>query len=799
MSREHTPDPDKTPVSGPSDTTYKRSTPQSGVIDSKPNSAAGKSHNTPGDRRSLEIVHVEHPKVVGRWKVLGSLGEGGMGAVFRAQHEVMDKVAAVKFLHPQLMSSGQALVRFQREAKAANQLNHPNVVSVFDCGVTDDGWAFQVMEYIEGKSLAEVLKEETRLPLTRALKIFVQICDALGHAHSKNVIHRDLKPSNVMLLSDKTKPDTVKIVDFGIAKVLNTDNTSDSSQMAGLTAKGQVFGSPHYMSPEQCMALEIDARSDVYAMGCLMYETLSGSPPFAGKSYLETMAAQMNQDTPPLVSPQIPEKERLKIEPIIRKALDKNRETRYQSMEELKTSLEAILAQLDASFRKQGNGSSRKLMVFGTIAISIAIAMSTVATILVINNNPKPPPQEESALPTLDATKDRIVWFIWPRPYAKPGTPTAQYGVELERTQKGRDLAVTQIKLAISGGTEDISADTIARFYSSLATLHRDAGHYNEAVDSCASGYDLCKSLFRKLEKLSESQLNSDKRLANLLSEKAYCHYMIANSKRPTPTSAVTGHGLVELQSAKELYDQSIPILTRFPGPLQQDNIQRDLMVAAEVNLELGCLASKDLTQQKHYLEDADKYLSIFVERTLTNGKNAPRSRFIKEWTHATCLRGDLQKLFKTKYSVYAAQLTDEERSRLTATEIYSAVEAQLNAQRREKNPQPELELRALWLSGLNCEHERKYKSAKQYVVSAVKLLNQTAQEMKQDEASTLTALISRDLVRIIKELPEASDEIKAQNRSQLIAQYTQKCIAAAKFYNIESLWWRQNSTPGVQ
>ncbi len=792
MSREHTPDHDKTPVTGQSDTSYKRMTPQSGVIDPKRDTPTKPSEAGLTGPRVFEIPKVEHPKVVGRWKVLNSLGEGGMGTVFRAQHEVMDKVAAVKFLHPQLMSSGQALVRFQREARAANQLNHPNVVSVFDCGVTDDGWAFQVMEHIDGKSLSDVLKAESRLPLKRACKIFIQICDALYHAHNKNVIHRDLKPSNVMLLADKTHADTVKIVDFGIAKVLNADAGGDSVQFAGLTAKGQVFGSPHYMSPEQCMAAEIDARSDVYAMGCLMYETLSGLPPFMGNSYLETMTAQIKQETPHLVSPQIPDRERPKIESIVRRALEKDRNLRYQSMDELKVDLENLLAQIDSEFKRKETAAVPRSWILAGAAM-VLVLTAAAASIGFYANRSQQQPEKKSPvgsashadpLAKLDTTQNKVVWFIWPRPYAQPKVSPKDYGITLELIRAGRKQAVAQANLIVkTNESADGACDLLEDGVKSFAAFQRETGHYAEAAEAYGYGYEACRKLFPKLEKMSKDQLASDRRLAYLRSEEAYCHYMLANQARGQQKKVASGETLRELRIAKQKYAESFPILLRFSRPLEQGDLDRHLMVAAEINLELGDFAA------------ADAYLTKVVEKALQNGSRSPRREFVGVWAHAQCIRGDLQKMFKSRYSLFGDKLTSTERADLTGEAFYSNVKKELAYLGRNSSPRPDLVFRVLWLKGLNHEHQKEFKPAKQEIREAIKVLDSIAPTMRDDQLATLTALICRDQARVLTEQqPGVSAEAESK-RQNLISLFTERAIKASKKYNLESVWWKPKAT----
>ncbi|HEY9730531.1 MAG TPA: protein kinase [Drouetiella sp.] len=219
-----------------------------------------------------------------RLEIIEQIGKGGMAVVYKAQHMVMNKLVAVKLLLPHLTSDPTSLKRFQQEAQATATLTHPNIVHIHDCGLSN-GQAFIIMDYVAGNSLEKIVREQPLTP-ERAVDVFVQISEALNHAHERGIIHRDLKPSNVMLTTDKNGFDVVKVVDFGIAKLLTSD---DGETMNNLTQTGDVFGSPLYMSPEQSVGGKIDKRSDIYSLGCLMYEALAGRPPIVGKNFLDTM------------------------------------------------------------------------------------------------------------------------------------------------------------------------------------------------------------------------------------------------------------------------------------------------------------------------------------------------------------------------------------------------------------------------------------------------------------------------------------------------------------------------------
>jgi serine/threonine protein kinase len=276
--------------------------------------------------------------IAGRYQVLSFIGRGGMSVVYKARHNYMERIAAIKMLHAHLVSNQQSLKRFQQEAQAASCLAHPNVMGVHDFGITPQGQPYLVMDYLQGLSLSELIEKEGQLSPERTYSIFIQACDALSHAHQKGVIHRDLKPSNIMLLDGEDHPDFVKIVDFGIAKLLS----QSEKQGQHLTQTGEVFGSPLYMSPEQCLADQLDARSDIYSLGCVIYETLTGKSPLSGASMLETMYMHLNE--PPLpfrkVRPDLNLSEEL--ETVVFRAMEKSPKDRQQSMAELRDELEAV-------------------------------------------------------------------------------------------------------------------------------------------------------------------------------------------------------------------------------------------------------------------------------------------------------------------------------------------------------------------------------------------------------------------------------------------------------------------------
>ncbi len=283
----------------------------------------------PGSGMGSNLVGVA---LLGRYQVQEHIGDGGMGTVYLAEHTTILKKFAVKVLSPELSLRPDHVDRFMREARSASMINHPNVVEITDFGVTPDGQPFFVMEYLQGKDLSQVLGEAGSLPWKRVRAIVLQICHALQAAHEQGVIHRDMKPGNVVLVKRGNTPEHVKVLDFGIAKVLGQEG-----EVKGLTQSGTVVGTPEYMSPEQGWGQPVDHRGDIYALGVIMYELLTGKIPFSGTTMMEILNRHMFE-VPDVRLPNIPEE----VGAIILKAMQKDRALRFQSMNELSAAIEAV-------------------------------------------------------------------------------------------------------------------------------------------------------------------------------------------------------------------------------------------------------------------------------------------------------------------------------------------------------------------------------------------------------------------------------------------------------------------------
>jgi serine/threonine protein kinase len=235
---------------------------------------------------------------VGEYQILDRIGEGGMGTVYSAVHPIIGKKVAVKVLAGRLARNKNAISRFVLEARAVNDIRHPGLVDIFSFGQLTDGRHYYVMEYLAGRNLGDVLRERIMLPMAEVIPIFLEVGEALVAVHAKGIIHRDLKPENIFLLSSaQPGGQKTKLVDFGLAKLVE-GVPAHLSNGGPRTAAGVNVGTPHYMSPEQCRGLKVDARADLYSLGILLYETLTGRLPFDGATALDIW--QAHAETPPV-------------------------------------------------------------------------------------------------------------------------------------------------------------------------------------------------------------------------------------------------------------------------------------------------------------------------------------------------------------------------------------------------------------------------------------------------------------------------------------------------------------------
>ena len=270
-------------------------------------------------------------QTIGNYLVTQKVGEGGMGSVYLAEHPTIGKKVALKVLHAEFSSNNEVAERFFHEAKAVNNIAHPNIVDIVDYGVivsaTGDSLVYFIMEYLAGNTLSNLILAEAPLPPERALAICLQVGDALAASHKCNIVHRDLKPDNIILIQRGREKDFVKLLDFGIAKLTGDGAASHK------TRTGIIMGTPAYMSPEQCEGrANVDHRTDIYALGIVLYEMLTGRVPFIGEGYGEILVQHLTQVPRPLSQYRMLPPH---VEAVVLKALEKRVELRYPNMDEM--------------------------------------------------------------------------------------------------------------------------------------------------------------------------------------------------------------------------------------------------------------------------------------------------------------------------------------------------------------------------------------------------------------------------------------------------------------------------------
>jgi len=332
-----------------------------------------------------EAGKLQPGELLGDYEIISLLGVGGMGFVYKARHRVLNKIYALKTLNYEKVNE-IAWRRLQLEAQAIARMNHPNIIAIHNLGLHDGVLPFYVMDLLEGENLADVLTRAGALSLEDALPVFVGVASGLGYAHKKGIIHRDIKPGNIFLLKEKDATGSrVKLVDFGIAKLSGVE-----AEVQNLTTAGEIFGSPYYMSPEHCDGKRIDARSDIYSLGCTFFEILTGVPPFRGANSIQTMMMHQSQMPPSLSKATggkyFPEA----MEEMIATMLEKAPMDRYQNLEEVVVDLEYMQRKTGASPGSASNrdldqgsaaGAKFSIQLALKICLAVAVLLAAVGTL----------------------------------------------------------------------------------------------------------------------------------------------------------------------------------------------------------------------------------------------------------------------------------------------------------------------------------------------------------------------------------------------------------------------------------
>jgi serine/threonine-protein kinase len=289
--------------------------------------------------------------IADRYRVVAPIGRGAMGTVYRAEHVQISKVMAIKLLHRELQQNPENVARFHREAESASRLNHPNTVHVFDFGRTKSGSLYLVMEYVDGDDLAKVLDKDGPMPFGRVAYLCAQVAGSVEDAHAAGIVHRDLKPENVVIAEGRDG-ETAKVLDFGLAKLF------EGTVEAQVTSSGTIVGTPYYMSPEQIQGQELDGRSDVYAIGAIMYECVVGKPPFEAPNPVGVLSKHLSEE-PLRPSARSPLSVPAEADEIILRCLEKDPDRRYQTAEEVRQALIEYLATVGSGdWRLSGVGQA---------------------------------------------------------------------------------------------------------------------------------------------------------------------------------------------------------------------------------------------------------------------------------------------------------------------------------------------------------------------------------------------------------------------------------------------------------
>ncbi len=293
----------------------------------------GSSMVTVGDDPLLGVV------VEGRYKIESVIGQGSAGTVYKAIQELIGREVAIKVLHDYLVSDQEFIKRFTQEAKASSRLSHPNIITIYDFGVIPQGGRpYIAMDLLKGTPLSDYIADKNHIPADDALPLFKQVCGALAEAHRQGVVHRDIKPENIVLVERSGQKLFPIVVDFGIARLVQ-----EESDVARITRTGTVCGSPTYMSPEQCMSSKVDHRSDIYSLGIVIYETLTGEVPFLSDELVKVMAMHLSDNPKPLNSVRDDLHFSDAIEALVSKTLEKDPALRYQTMDELSAALDEAM------------------------------------------------------------------------------------------------------------------------------------------------------------------------------------------------------------------------------------------------------------------------------------------------------------------------------------------------------------------------------------------------------------------------------------------------------------------------
>lgn len=563
----------------------------------KPSIGRASLENASLENASIENASIENCSFA-PYEKLEMAGAGGMGVVYKVKHSGNGKTFALKVLRADLSLNQDARQRFEREIKAAQSVEHQNIVSIHDHGYSKEGLPYFVMDWVEGISLSRVIARDGRIKFSRAMTIFMQTAAALAHAHGRGVVHRDLKPSNIMLLRAGGGEECIKLVDFGIAKIVHSPGLPEGEDVTieSLTQSGLIFGSPLYMSPEQCLGRDMDARSDIYSFGCVMFEVLTGKPPFSGRNSVETIMAHINQPPPPLAAPSEKETVMKTIEPIVMRCLDKQLSRRYQTISELMDDLKKVQSGASPSLPHIRYHWLSLLRSFrGQAMVGALVALSIVSAVLIARSM-----QGSHEPPEIQAVRWKVV------------NHTAQDAFnngDLKVARTHLENALILAEGANDKTLEMTTLDDLADIQSIMGST-KEAGSFKQRADairtSVATDSQDAKRLLMELEHLAGA----------------------ATAPGTAATAPGTGAGSLNSPGAEELVRRAVSVAERLLDSGSTDSASQLLGAASRVAesfpvesiipLSVECEQSRLLVRRGRLVE-AERHLKDALSRDVHN------------------------------------------------------------------------------------------------------------------------------------------------------------------------------------
>jgi Leucine-rich repeat (LRR) protein len=437
--------------------------------------------------------------IAGKYRLDEAIGSGGWGLVYRGENTTLGKPVAVKILHQHWVNNEEKVARFRRESRAAAALRHPGICSVFDVGTTESGLPFYVMEFVTGQTLGSMIEKNGPLPVAQAVTLCTKICRAVAAAHGAGIIHRDLTSNNVMVKADGEPI----LLDFGLAKI-----TDDMEEPSSLTASGTTLGSPAYMSPEQCMGQKLDARSDIYSLGCVLYEMLCGHPPFEGATIMATMHSHVTEALPALPkSIVVP----ANVQHALLRSLSKNPEQRQQSMLEFADELEGT--------KKSYKWWNRRKGVVAAVAGILCVGGASAAAWFYMNSRQAAPPPKVSPLSAIAPEKEADQAFATMRT------------LFLQRKYQQAQLYLDRLMQLCAG--DAVPADKAARMLSLVAGSYQVLEMNDQATKAAKIAIERLKQFCKPTSpRLIEQQLA----LVNMLMQQgATTDRRLSDWAYPTP------------------------------------------------------------------------------------------------------------------------------------------------------------------------------------------------------------------------------------------------------------------------